>query len=114
MSEIARAVGENLRALRQQRGLSQESLALKAGINTSYMGQLERGEKSPTVDTLDKLSTALDVPLAQLFQFDTPRSDIIDTTFTDKIMFQLQDRTVNEQEMIFQFIKQLLLFRDKK
>lgn len=61
MSKIADAVGSQIRNLRQERGISQEKLALIAGINTSYVGQIERGIRSPTIDMLDKIAQALEV-----------------------------------------------------
>lgn len=54
MSNIE-SIGENIRLVRIKRGLSQEQLALNAGVNTSYIGQIERGEKNPTIKTLEKL-----------------------------------------------------------
>lgn len=54
-------VARNLRILRKQKGLSQEELAFQAGINRNYVGQIEREEKSPTVDILEKLAVALEV-----------------------------------------------------
>jgi transcriptional regulator with XRE-family HTH domain len=54
-------VARNLRVLRKQKGLSQEELAHQAGINRNYVGQIEREEKSPTVDMIEKLATALDI-----------------------------------------------------
>lgn len=44
MSSIE-SIGENIRVLRLKNGFSQEQLALNAGVNTSYIGQIERGEK---------------------------------------------------------------------
>jgi transcriptional regulator with XRE-family HTH domain len=52
-------VARNLRVLRKQKELTQEELAYKAGINRNYVGQIEREEKSPTVDTIEKLAKAL-------------------------------------------------------
>lgn len=60
-------VGEKIRLLRLQKGMSQEQLALHSGINTSYLGQVERGEKNPTIKTLEKIATGLDTPLGNLF-----------------------------------------------
>jgi len=58
-------VARNLRILRKQKGLSQEELAFQAGINRNYVGQIEREEKSPTIDMIEKLSSSLDVePIA--------------------------------------------------
>jgi transcriptional regulator with XRE-family HTH domain len=59
--KLRQIVARNLRILRKQKGLSQEELAFQAGINRNYVGQIEREEKSPTIDTLEKLAGALDV-----------------------------------------------------
>ena len=61
-------VARNLRILRKQKGLSQEELAFQAGINRNYVGQIEREEKSPTVDLIEKLSTPLGIEPVQLFK----------------------------------------------
>lgn len=115
VSKIAQLVGERIRFFRKGYGLSQEQLAFKAGLNPSYMGQVERGEKSPTIDSLEKIATALDVTLEDLCSFEYERSlKSSDSTFIDKIAIQLHGRTQMEQEAVYNFIKQLLLFRDKK
>lgn len=64
---IIEIIGENIRCFRQQKGLSQEQLALHSGMNTSYIGQIERGEKNPTVRTLEKIAIALDTTIIELF-----------------------------------------------
>lgn len=65
---LMREVGTRIRYFRHAKGLSQEDLALRANINPAYLGQLERGLKCPTVDTLYKISCALSVPLTELLQ----------------------------------------------
>ena len=60
-------VARNLRILRKQKGLSQEELAHQAGINRNYVGQIEREEKSPTVDTLEKLASTLEIEPMEFF-----------------------------------------------
>ena len=61
-------VARNLRVLRKQKGFTQEELADNAGINRNYVGQIERKEKSPTVDILEKLAVALEVKAIDLFK----------------------------------------------
>jgi transcriptional regulator with XRE-family HTH domain len=61
-------VARNLRILRKQKGLSQEELAFQAGINRNYVWQIEREEKSPTVDLIEKLSTPLGIEPDRLFK----------------------------------------------
>ena len=56
-----RAFGRVLRAIRESRGLSQEELAARAGYHRTYIGQLERGEKSPSLRTIFDLSATLKI-----------------------------------------------------
>ena len=65
--KLRQVVARNLRILRNQKGLSQEELAFQAGINRNYVGQIERKEKSPTVDMIEKLATALDIEPIEIF-----------------------------------------------
>lgn len=60
-------VGERIRYHRLQRGMSQEKLALMAGINPAFLGHLERGLKSPTFTTLDKIVDALGLNYSEFF-----------------------------------------------
>jgi transcriptional regulator with XRE-family HTH domain len=59
-------VAWNIRKLRVKRGLSQEALAVDAGVDRSYVGRIERGVENPTVETLERLAAVVDVPVADL------------------------------------------------
>ena len=56
----------NLRSLRTARGLSQERLAVDAGVARSWVSQLERQKGNTSLDLLDRLAGALQVPVAAL------------------------------------------------
>lgn len=58
-----KAFGAVLSRLRQSRGLSQESLALDSGLSRNYISLMERGMRSPTLDTLIVLSSTLQIRL---------------------------------------------------
>jgi transcriptional regulator with XRE-family HTH domain len=60
------AYGEALRALRTQRGLSQEQLARDAGLDRTYVSGIERGERNPSLTNLFRLADALKVELSEL------------------------------------------------
>jgi len=53
------AFGQILRELRRERGLSQEALALEAGLQRNYISLIERGVNQPTITTVFKLASAL-------------------------------------------------------
>lgn len=68
MSSLAKTVGQRIRSYRTQLGLSQEKLAELSGCHPTYIGQLERGEKNATLESIDKIATSLNVSLSQLFE----------------------------------------------
>jgi transcriptional regulator with XRE-family HTH domain len=55
-----------LRELRQEKGFSQEELAERAGLHRTYISQIERGVKSPTLRSLELISVALELPLSTI------------------------------------------------
>jgi transcriptional regulator with XRE-family HTH domain len=65
--QVKRAFGARLRSLRKARALSQEGIALKAGLDRSYVGQIERGESNVSLINIHRIADALEVPVARLF-----------------------------------------------
>ncbi|MFC3670148.1 helix-turn-helix domain-containing protein [Novosphingobium pokkalii] len=61
-------VAGNLRRLRMAKGLSQEEVAHLAGLDRNYVGNLEREQNSPTVDTLERIAAVLEAPAVELFR----------------------------------------------
>lgn len=70
VDEIDKKVGMNIRVARIKRGISQEGLADMAGLARSTMGIVERGEQSPSLQTITKVANALDMDLHKLFIFE--------------------------------------------
>jgi transcriptional regulator with XRE-family HTH domain len=67
-SEILKRFGENLRAARHATGLSQEKLAAQAGIDRTYVGGAERGERNLALVNIVRLAEALNVSAADLLK----------------------------------------------
>lgn len=65
---IDRAFAQVIRELRHSMALSQEALAHEVGIHRTYVSQLERGLKSPSLKTIFKISEALNISLSELMQ----------------------------------------------
>lgn len=68
MSELIRQIGQRIRNYRVQKGFSQERLAELSGCHPTYIGQIERGEKNATLESIEKISSALKIPLSTLFE----------------------------------------------
>lgn len=63
---IVDTLAYNVRALRKEKGLSQEELANSCGLHRTYIGSVERGERNVTLSTLEALSEALEVTVIEL------------------------------------------------
>ena len=64
--EIRERLSLNMRRLRQSKGWSQEEFAHQAGLHRTYVSDLERGARNPTITVVDKLAVALGVPVGAL------------------------------------------------
>jgi transcriptional regulator with XRE-family HTH domain len=67
---IYHKIAENIRRTRKDRNITQEALAYEAGLNRAYIGYIERGERKPSVETLEKIAKVLKVRIFELFIFD--------------------------------------------
>ena len=66
VKHVRKFLGQRLRALRKQRALSQERLGDRSGLSGKFIGEVERGEKSISIDSLYRVSVALEIPLRDL------------------------------------------------
>ncbi|EKD80202.1 MAG: hypothetical protein ACD_40C00179G0003 [uncultured bacterium] len=60
-------LGTRIKELRKQLGMTQEDLAFQVGVDRSYMGFVERGEKNPTLSKITKIAKSLKTSLSKLF-----------------------------------------------
>jgi transcriptional regulator with XRE-family HTH domain len=66
-SEGAMVIGEKLKALRAQENMSQGALEKRADLLRCYISRVENGHTVPSVDTLEKMARALEVPMYRVF-----------------------------------------------
>lgn len=64
--DITLRFGERLRALREERGYSQEAFAYKAGLDRTYISGIERGKRNLAIRNIEKIAQALDVSMSDL------------------------------------------------
>ncbi len=65
-------VGTNIKELRKHKKMTQEDLAEKCGLQTSYLAGVERGDRNITLQTLEKITNGLEVTAKELFELKTP------------------------------------------
>jgi len=66
-NDIYQLVAKNINIYRIKHGLSQEDLAHSAGLNRAYIGYIERCERKPTLETINKIAKALRIEINKLF-----------------------------------------------
>jgi len=76
--DLVQLLGRNVRAHRRRKGLSQEELALEAGMKRAYVSDLERGTRNPSVRALGRLAEALQVEPAELLLW-SPNESVQET-----------------------------------
>lgn len=108
MSEIAKLVGQRIRNYRKQRGLSQEKLAELCGCHPTYIGQIERGEKNATLESVEKIAAALNIGLATLFEKIGEKSDSIPLKCYDF----LSAKSKEEQEQLYSILMEMDKYRN--
>ncbi|WP_342420579.1 helix-turn-helix transcriptional regulator [Paenibacillus sp. FSL E2-0178] len=110
-SELVQRIGERIRRVRKEINLSQEQLAERSGLHTNYVGQVERGEKNLTLETLEKVVGGLDISLEELFRYIGPmkQKDAI-----SQIVDLLIERPSVDQEMALSVLKSVLDWEEKK
>lgn len=109
---LARAIAANLRLLRTQQGLSPETLSRLAGVDVATLSGLESGRELPAIDTLWRVSKALEIPFSSLLsEGSAHRSTVIrrtesrilasrDGLFTSRALFPFQgERQVEFYEL---------------
>ena len=66
--DIKEKFGENLKRLRLEKGISQESLALKADLDRTYIPSIEKGLRNVSIIVVEKLATALNSNISEFFK----------------------------------------------
>ena len=110
MSELAK-FGMRVRALRHLQGLTQESLSEKIDRAVSAVSAIERGETRPSFETLLRLSRALEVPLAELFNFEGAESETARVIYLTTLSFVAKSLPTEDLIVAAEIVKMLAMAR---
>ncbi|WP_176706376.1 helix-turn-helix domain-containing protein [Paenibacillus hemerocallicola] len=115
MSEFIKLVGSNIRELRKAKGFTQAELGEKMQISQSYIGEIERGQVNVSLETLEKVTLALELSLFDLFNFKD--IDIDENQYEKETLIEvhkqlLSERNLNEIKMFHQIIKNIIKMVD--
>ena len=92
VQHVRKFLGQRVRALRKQRDLSQERLAERAGLSAKFIGEVERGEKSISIDSLYRVSVALEIPLRELTDVRADKPSTVPSEDAEKIFALVSGR----------------------
>ena len=114
MESVNGQVGTKIKMHRNRVGLTQESLALSAGINVSFLGDIERGKKKPSIESLEKLLKALNITFREFFDFEADITPFKNCTSLEQLNIELQRCSEPEVDMVYNIVKQILDFNRKE
>lgn len=112
MSDITKILGQRIRNYRTLLGLSQEQLAERSNCHPTYIGQLERGEKNATMESIEKISIALNVPLSKLFE-NLGGKEININDIPLKCYELFSSKTPGEQELLYHLLLEIDKYKKK-
>jgi transcriptional regulator with XRE-family HTH domain len=97
---IEKSLGEALRALREQHRVSLRTLAAQTDFSPSFLSQIENGQCSPSISSMEKIANALGVTLGQFFRVaESPKANIVRST--DRLRLALEWSRADIEAMAF-------------
>lgn len=109
MSSIAKDVGQRIRKRRQELGYTQELTAEKADLHPTYIGQIERGEKNITIESLEKICAALEYPMSELFnRIVTVHSE---ESVANECYSLILSQSEEDQKMLLRMLKNMIEYK---
>lgn len=112
---LLQMIGIRIKQVRKKKGLTQEELAEKAGINASYMGTVERGERNISIETLEKIIRGLDMTPSDFFQFHEINIENLTNDnhhILEVVKSLLHNRSLEENKLILRVIQDILATLD--
>ncbi len=110
MDSLVKLVGSNIKEIRKLKKLTQEELAEKCGLQTSYLAGVERGDRNITIQTLEKITEGLEVAPSSIFKFDTLHFDNKYFEKKELIMIlqnQIEDKTEDEVRLVLNIANEI-------
>ncbi|MNJ33271.1 HTH-type transcriptional regulator PuuR [compost metagenome] len=112
MPDIVKLIGERIRQIRKKRGFSQEQLAERASLHPNYIGQIERGEKNLTMETLHKITKGFGMTLEEFFRHLEPANHYTDSL--SELIQLLSNRSTDDHTLALNLFQAVLNWEKNK
>lgn len=103
MNSTKELLGLRIRELRKTRGLSQDQLSEKIGIDAKHLSRIELGKSFPYMETLEGIADALDVEIKDLFEFH--HVDTVDKGSIERLLLRANEKKLR---LIFKIVKAIV------
>lgn len=108
MIDIGKKLGRRTAELRQTAGLTQLELAKAVGTSPMVISRLERGESIPSIGRMAEIAAALDVPIADLFEFAAPRKQLDEKeAATRRLVALIRRRSADDIDLLLRIAHEL-------
>jgi len=114
MEKIYRRVGLRIKTERKRLGLSQENLALNAGISPNFLGHIERGTKGTSLKTIERIAQALRIPVSTLFSNEVKEYKITEEDKSAKQLSYLIKEGTHEDRKNLLKIARIIMKKTKR
>ena len=101
---LAYKLGNKIRILRKAVGLTQAALAEAADISINFMGCIERGERAPSIETIDKLAKALNISPKEFFEFPDSEDEAI---VSETILAEIRKCRIEDIKILTHLVRRL-------
>lgn len=114
MNTLRKLIGRRIRSIRKKKGLTQEKLADKAHLTQQYVGSVERGTQNISLDSLERIITALEVDFDELLTLKDMTNSLISEDEQDKLFILtvhnqlLKPRSVQEIKAIHRVTEEII------
>ena len=100
---LAYKLGVKIRTLRRGAELTQEQLAEAVQVSTNFIGYIERGQRAPSIDTLERIAMVLEIDPKEMFEF----SETDEEPFEEVLLAELRKLTPDDVRRLSALAKQL-------
>lgn len=104
VASLSEIIGRHINRIRRDHAMTQQALARRIGVNASFIGPLEKGLKSPSIQTIERLSEVFSVPTFVFFIDDEAE----DRAAIDRIRALISSRTVEERDFLLKTLEEMV------
>lgn len=110
--KLGKTIGSRIKEFRRKRGFTQEELAEKANIHPTFIARIERGNRNCSIETLQIIASALNVPVTELLKPEDKSAVTYSDKLIEKIVDMVKDKTDNEKQYVIDMVE--LTFKKHK